>query len=81
MDQQSEDETKLPSNARTTWAELHVADFLSVPLIREFVFRSLQAVSGGSQKEVVDFLVTCDLAQHPNRLEIDRHIALDNRWA
>lgn len=42
---------------RTDWAERHVEDFLSLPLIREFVFRSPQALDANVQKEVVDFLI------------------------
>jgi hypothetical protein len=44
---------------RTLWAERHVEDFLSLPLVSEFVFRSPQTVDGGVQREVADFLVTC----------------------
>lgn len=60
MDSPDSSLKKVPNNARTTWAEQHVEDFLSIPLIREFVFRSPQAVWGGSQKEVADFLVVCN---------------------
>jgi hypothetical protein len=42
---------------RTEWAERHVEDFLSLPLVREFVFRSPQSLDKVIQKEVVDFLV------------------------
>jgi hypothetical protein len=42
---------------RTEWAERHVEDFLALPLVREFVFRSPQSLDKVIQKEVVDFLV------------------------
>jgi hypothetical protein len=42
--------------SRTLWAERQVEEFLSLPLVSEFVFRSPQAVDG-SQREVADFLV------------------------
>src|SRR2546429_157943 len=45
--------------SRTLWAERQVEEFLSLPLVSEFVFRSPQTVDG-SQREVADFLVTCD---------------------
>jgi hypothetical protein len=45
--------------SRTLWAERKVEEFLSLPLVSEFVFRSPQSVDG-SQREVADFLVTCD---------------------
>ncbi|MFZ0979720.1 MAG: hypothetical protein WAN23_09995 [Candidatus Acidiferrales bacterium] len=45
--------------SRTLWAERHVEEFLSLPLVSEFVFRSPQTLDG-SQREVADFLVTCD---------------------
>jgi hypothetical protein len=41
---------------RGVWAEVYVRDFLALPLISEFVFRSLQTMDG-TQKEVADFLV------------------------
>jgi hypothetical protein len=41
---------------RTEWAERHVEEFLSLPFIREFVFRSPQMVDG-TQREVADLLV------------------------
>ncbi|HEU5401034.1 MAG TPA: hypothetical protein VFU86_06730 [Terriglobales bacterium] len=44
--------------SRTIWAERSVEEFLSLPLVSEFVFRSPQTVDG-SQREVADFLVTC----------------------
>ena len=47
-----------PPLPRTIWAERHVEDFLALPLISEFVFRSPQMIDA-SQKEVVDFLITC----------------------
>ncbi len=43
--------------SRTLWAERHVEEFLSLPLVSEFVFRSPQTVDG-SQREVADFLVS-----------------------
>lgn len=42
---------------RTEWAERHVEDFLALPLVREFVFRSPQSLDKTIQKEVVDFLI------------------------
>jgi hypothetical protein len=45
------------SSTRTEWAERRVEDFLSLPLVREFVFRSPQTSDRGLEKEVVDFLV------------------------
>jgi hypothetical protein len=46
-----------PSLRRTDWAERHVEDFLALPLIREFVFRSPQSLDRATQKEVVDFMI------------------------
>jgi ribosomal protein L24E len=43
---------------RTDWAERHVEDFVSLPLIKEFVFRSPMALDGGVEKEVADMLIT-----------------------
>lgn len=45
---------------RTKWAERHVEELLSLPLIAEFVFRSPQTNNGRQQREVVDFLVMHD---------------------
>src|SRR5436309_2004163 len=45
-----------PPTQRTGWAERHVEEFLSLPFIGEFVFRSPQAL-GSTQREVVDFLL------------------------
>jgi hypothetical protein len=42
---------------RGIWAERYVRDFLALPFVSEFVFRSLQALDGSTQKEVADFLV------------------------
>ena len=39
---------------RGIWAERYVRDFLALPFISEFVFRSLQTMNGGTQKEVAD---------------------------
>ncbi len=36
-----------------------VANFMALPLVSEFVFRSPQMIDA-SQKEVVDFLIACD---------------------
>jgi hypothetical protein len=47
-----------PPVPRTIWAEHQVEDFLALPLISEFVFRSPQMIDA-SQKEVVDFLIAC----------------------
>jgi hypothetical protein len=44
------------SKQRTLWAEAHVEDFLSLPLIHEFVFRNPQTLDR-TQKEVADFLL------------------------
>jgi len=41
---------------RTEWAEAHVEQFLALPLVHEFVFRSPQTIDG-TQKEVADFLL------------------------
>jgi len=41
---------------RGIWAERKVQDFLSLPFVSEFVFRSLQTLDG-TQKEVADFLI------------------------
>lgn len=41
---------------RGIWAERYVQDFLSLPFVCEFVFRSLQTLDG-TQKEVADFLI------------------------
>lgn len=41
---------------RGIWAELFVREFLSLPFVSEFVFRSLQTIDG-TQKEVADLLV------------------------
>jgi hypothetical protein len=41
---------------RGIWAERFVCDFLSLPLVREFVFHSPQTLDG-TQKEVADFLI------------------------
>ncbi len=43
--------------SRTRWAEQHVDELLSLPLVSEFVYRSPQAIDG-SQREVADSLVT-----------------------
>jgi len=43
---------------RGIWAERYVRDFLALPFISEFVFRGLQTLDGGTQKEVADLLVT-----------------------
>jgi dsDNA-binding SOS-regulon protein len=42
---------------RTEWAERHVEDFMALPLVREFVFRSPLSLDREVQKEVVDFLI------------------------
>src|SRR5208283_5241019 len=42
---------------RTEWAELHVEEFLSIPFVAEFVFRSVRITEGRKQEEVADFLV------------------------
>ena len=43
--------------ARGIWAELYVRDFLALPFVSEFVFRILQALDAGTQKEVADLLI------------------------
>lgn len=45
---------------RTDWAERHVEDFLSLPLVREFVYRSPMAMMGNTKKEVGDILCQLD---------------------
>jgi hypothetical protein len=45
-----------PPLKRTEWAERHVEEFVSLPLISEFVFRSPQTIDG-TQREVADLLV------------------------
>jgi hypothetical protein len=40
---------------RGIWAERYVRDFLALPFISEFVFRSLQTLDGGTQKESCGF--------------------------
>src|SRR2546430_2555138 len=45
--------------SRHILAEGQVEGILSLAVVSEFVFRSPQAVDG-SQREVADFLVTCD---------------------
>ena len=42
------------SLSRTEWAERHVEDFLSLPLISEFVFRSPRTIKAGKAKLVRD---------------------------
>lgn len=42
---------------RTEWAELHVEDLLSAPLLSEFVFRSPRTLDGATEHEVSDFLI------------------------
>jgi hypothetical protein len=41
---------------RGIWAELYVRNFLSLPFVSEFVFRSLQTLDG-TQKEAADLLI------------------------
>lgn len=49
---------ELPKNLpRTDWAEHFVERFLGFPFVAEFVFRSFFMHDGGSQKEVVDFVI------------------------
>jgi hypothetical protein len=45
------------SEQRTQWAEQQTQQFLSIPLISEFVFRSPQRLDGTLQKELADLLV------------------------
>ena|SRR6267142_6126534 len=47
-----------PPLPRTIWAEQHVEEFLTLPLVSEFVFGSPQTVDSGTQREVADFLLT-----------------------
>ena len=42
---------------RTDWAERHVEEFLSLPFVTEFVFRSPQTINSALEREVVDFLI------------------------
>jgi len=42
---------------RTEWAERDVEDFLSLPFIAEFVFRSVRTDVNRKQEEVADFLI------------------------
>ncbi|WP_456862890.1 hypothetical protein [Bradyrhizobium sp. USDA 4503] len=49
--------SKSPTNQRTQSAEKWVEEFVSLPFISEFVFRSPQTIDT-SQKEVVDLLVS-----------------------
>jgi len=42
---------------RTEWAEREVEEFVSLPLVAEFVFRSPQTDDAGRQREVADLLV------------------------
>jgi len=42
---------------RTEWAERDVEEFLSLPFISEFVFRSVRTIVNRKQEEVADFLI------------------------
>jgi len=42
---------------RTEWAERDVEEFLSLPFISEFVFRSVRTAVNQKQEEVADFLI------------------------
>ena len=46
-----------PPTQRTDWAERHVEEFLSLPFIKEFVFRSPQTIDRTLEREVGDFLI------------------------
>lgn len=48
------DRSPLP---RTRWAEHHVEGFIAPALVAEFVFRGLQVIDNGIQREVADFLI------------------------
>jgi len=49
---------RLPKPRRwTEWAELQVEEFLSIPFVAEFVFRSVRLTEGSKQEEVADFLI------------------------
>jgi hypothetical protein len=50
---QQEDQEKL---SRTDWAERDVEEFVSLPFISEFVFRSLKTFDR-SEKEIIDFML------------------------
>jgi hypothetical protein len=70
---------------RTEWAERHVEEFLSLPLISEFVFRSPQTVDR-TQREVADLLITHgDLAilvsQKCQEDPASRDVARTRSWA
>jgi hypothetical protein len=42
---------------RTKWAEREVEEFLSIPFISEFVFRSVMTTERRNEEEVADFLI------------------------
>ncbi len=44
-------------SSRTQWAESHVERFIAPAFVAEFVFRNLQTLDRGLQREVADFLV------------------------
>src|SRR5882724_3995105 len=46
-----------PPTQRTDWAERHVEELLSLPFVKEFVFRSPQTIDRTLEREVVDFLI------------------------
>lgn len=46
-----------PPTQRTDWAERNVEEFLSLPFVKEFVFRGPQTIDSNRQREVADFLI------------------------
>lgn len=46
-----------PPAQRTDWAERHVEEFLSLPFVKEFIFRGPQTMDSTRHREVVDFLI------------------------
>jgi hypothetical protein len=48
---------KSPPTQRTDWTERHVEEVLSLPFIREFVFRSPRTIDRTLEREVADFLI------------------------
>lgn len=70
---------------RTEWAERHVEEFLSLPFIMEFVFRSPQTLDG-TQREVGDFLIAHDnigilISQKCQEDPSSRDVAKTESWA
>lgn len=75
----------MPPLRRTEWAERHVEEFLSLPFIMEFVFRSPQTLDG-TQREVGDFLIAHDnigilISQKCQEDPSSRDVAKTESWA